>query len=641
MINDITTLDFESAAVGPRPAHYPPRPVGLAIRWPGGVTEYLSWGHPSGNNCIEDEAKRAWLKACQGPVLFQNGAFDIEVAMKWWGVAWPRVWHDTLFLLFLHDTHAASFSLKPSAERILGIKPEEQDAVRDWILANVPGATRTNFGAHISLAPVELVGPYAIGDVVRTFKLFERLYPHIIETQPEAYQREIRLCPHLVVAERRGIRADRPLLRAWHEQLEPAVARCDALIAARLGVTGLNVDSNDELIAALDGAGVMKAWEYTNGLVVPMAGEFVPMANPFVNGDVPRTTDALGKRSVSKGALRRWCSDTELVDTLLYRNVAATMLRTFVDPWLDLSATDGRLHTKWHQVRGQEKNGTRTGRIASSDPNLANVIAAQEDVKPPLGCPFLPPLRSALLPEEGHVWVSADYSQQELRWAAHFEDKAMMRAYVANPKLDLHQYASDMIKERTGLAVSRKAAKVIAFASIYGAGVGLVAEQLGVSEEEAFGIREAYFTTLPGLRLLTDRVKERSRVFGYIRSGGGRVIKVEPPKMVKGRMRSFEYKMLNHLVQGTSADQTKQAIIDFGMMASTGMLTTTVYDEINISVPREDLMPVTNALASCMVNALACDVPHMVDIEVGKSWGSLVEVPPGSTVKHILEKVDA
>jgi DNA polymerase I-like protein with 3'-5' exonuclease and polymerase domains len=66
-----------------------------------------------------------------------------------------------------------------------------------------------------------------------------------------------------------------------------------------------------------------------------------------------------------------------------------------------------------------------------------------------------------------------------------------------------------------------------------------------------------------------------------------------------------------------------------------------VYDEINISVPRDDLGPVTNALSDSMIGALPCDVPHLVDVEVGKSWGSLVDVAPGSTVKHILEKVDA
>jgi len=636
---NITTLDFETRPIGPRPLDYPPRPVGLAIRWPGGITEYLAWGHPDGNNATEEEAKRAWVKACEGQVLFHNAAFDIEVATKWWGMPWPRRWDDTLFMLFLSDPYAPNFSLKPSAERILGAdwKPEEQDAVRDWILANVGSATKKNFGAYISLAPVSLVGPYAIGDVERTFALYQHLHPTIMEHQPEPYQRELRLCPHLVVAEKRGVRVDQRLLEQWHDELSPAVERCDSLIASRLGVDSLNVDANEELITALDRAGVMAAWEYTDGTVVG-GTEKEPTPNPF--GDPDLAPQNPGQRSVSKGALRRWCRDTELVDLLEYRNVAATMQRTFIEPWMLLSQADGRLHTKWHQVRGQELNGTRTGRIASSDPNLANVVNTQ-GVKPPLGCPFLPSLRAALLPEEGHVWVSLDYSQQELRWAAHYEDGQMMQAYIDNPKLDLHQHASDLILRYLGLAVTRKQTKTVAFATIYGAGVPGLAKQLDCAEQEAYGVREAYYTAVPGLKTLANRVKEKARIQGFVRSAGGRVIKTEPPKIVKGRYRINDYKLLNHLIQGTAAEQTKQAIVDFSMMATSGMLTTTVYDEINISVPRDELMKVTNALASCMINALPCDVQHLVDVEVGKSWGSLVDVPPGSTVKHILEKVDA
>jgi DNA polymerase-1 len=191
------------------------------------------------------------------------------------------------------------------------------------------------------------------------------------------------------------------------------------------------------------------------------------------------------------------------------------------------------------------------------------------------------------------------------------------------------------------MSIPRKATKTVAFATIYGAGVPELARQLGCSEEEAYGVREAYFSVVPGLLALANRVKEKARTYGFVRSGGGRVIKVEPPKLVKGRMRSFDYKLLNHLIQGTSADQTKEAIIDFSLKSTSGLLTTTVYDEINLSVPRDDLGPVTNALSDSMIGALPCDVPHLVDVEVGKSWGSLVDVPPGSTVKHILEKVDA
>jgi DNA polymerase-1 len=637
-MHDLTTLDFETAGIGPRPLQYPPKPVGLAIRWPDSKTEYLAFGHPSGNNSTFEEARRAWLLATRGPVLFQNGAFDIEVAMTHFDVPWPAKWHDTLFLLFLNDTHAKTYSLKPSAERLLGDPPTEQDNVRDWILANVPGATRKNFGAYISLAPVSLVLPYAIGDVERTFRLFQLLYERTLTTMPEAYLRELALCPHLIAAERRGIRMDRRLLTAWHDELLPAVARCDDLIRARLDAPNLSVDSDEELAAALDRAEVMRAWEYTDGTTEAGSSGEPVMVNPF-STDAPSVAPVrYRRRSVAKGALKRNCLDEELVRTLLYRNTAATMLRTFVGPWLERSAHDGRLHTKWHQVRGQDSYGTKTGRIASSDPNLTNVIGAK-DITPPLGCPFLPALRSAFLPEEGHVWVSVDYSQQELRWAAHFEDGDMMRAYQQNPRLDLHDHAKKLILERTGLDLDRKKVKTVAFATIYGAGLKQLAAQMGTTETEAYAVREAYFTVLPGLRILSEGVRDRARYQGYVRSGGGRIIKVEPPRLIDGQKRTFDYKMLNHLIQGTSAEQTKQAIINYCNVGGPGPFLSQVYDEINVSAPVESLGPVANLLAKCMIESLPIDVPITVDVEVGNNWGNLLLVEPGSSVNNVLKEL--
>lgn len=640
-LEELTTLDFETDAIGPRPSRYPPKPVGLAIRWPDGNREYLAWGHPTGNNSTYDAARRAWLLACRGPVLFQNGAFDIEVAMEHFGVPWPAQWHDTLFLLFLNDTHAKTYSLKPSAERLLGEPPTEQDAVRDWILANVPVATRKNFGAFISLAPPELVGPYAIGDVDRTFRLFKLLYPSTYSLMNGPYERELRLCPHLIAAERRGIRVDRRALQHWYNEIEPAITRCDDLIRARLDAPGLEVDSDASLADALDAAGVMLAWEYTDGTVVRngTSGSTDELVNPFASDAV--SVDPVrpaGRRSVAKGALKRHCTDADLVSTLLYRNTAATMLRTFVEPWLDKSTADGRLHTKWHQVRGQDANGTKTGRIASSDPNLTNVINAK-DMLPPLGCPFLPALRTAFLPEEGHVWLSADYSQQELRWAAHFEDEDMMRAYKSNPRLDLHDHAKQLIKERLGLDLDRKRVKTVAFATIYGAGLRQLAEQMGTNETEAYAVREAYFAVLPGLRVLSEKVKDRARNMGYVRSGGGRIIKVEPARQIDGRLRTFDYKMLNHLIQGTSAEQTKQAIIDYCSLGGPGPFLSQVYDEINVSAPADRLGEVGNALAHAMYHALPIDVPMVMDIEVGLNWGALTAVPDNSSVADILKGI--
>jgi DNA polymerase I-like protein with 3'-5' exonuclease and polymerase domains len=619
MLTDAVVVDFETAPITDNTSWHPPKPVGVAIRWADGKAEYLAWGHPGAdNNCTYDEARRALVMAWRSPIIFHHGKFDIAVAIEHFNLPWPVRWHDTMFMLFLHNPDAINFQLKDASQRYLSLPPVQQDAVHDWIMANVPGATKKNAGAHIAKAPVSLVGPYAIGDVERTYALATLLWPHVVLAMPEAYQRELRLTPHLYAAERRGIRVNRPLLYAWAEELTAAVDRCDELLRARLNTPGLNLDSNDDLVVALDVAGVMTHWENAKGEVIGAGSE--PEVNPFVGSDLVAVSPQ--RRSTSKGALQRGCKDKELVAELSYRNAAATMLRTFIRPWYDLSATDGRLHTTWHQTRGQEKNGTRTGRIASSDPNLANVPTPNED-KPPFGLPFLPSLRSALLPEEGEVWVSADYSQQELRIAAHFEDDAMQSAYQANPSIDLHSMVMNLIMERTGIKVDRHTAKTVAFLKLYGGGVGKLASTLGCPEYEAYAIIKAYEKALPGLLAMINAVRDKARMQGWVRSIGGRRIPLEPSKLVGGVYRTFDYKMGNKLIQGSAADQCKESIAQYCEAGGSATFLCQCYDEINISVPPGDVPYAVEKLRTTMINAIPIDVPMLCDVEVGPSWGEL------------------
>jgi len=613
-LNAITTCDFETEAILKRP-HYPPKPVGVAIRWPHGKSEYLAWGHPDGNNVSKEEAHRALHMAWKGPVLFHNAAFDIEVAAAHFGMPWPLDYHDTLFQLFLQNPHAASLSLKPSAQRILGEAPSEQDALRDWIVGNVHGATKKNFGAHISLAPVDIVRPYAIGDVERTFALHQCL-DYIRQLMPVPYNRERKLLPHLNAAERRGIRVDRSLLDRWARDYAAVLTACDAWIGGALAAPGLNVDSNDDLAAVMERRGLLRP--------APGNGTSVAPFNPFSNGDEDdnnAVAPAPAKRSMSKPALQRDCTDPALLSMLLYRNALATYLRTFILPWLEWSAADGRIHPSWHQVRNPEGYGARTGRVASSDPNLTNVPTRDRAPPvPPAGLPALPELRCALLPEDGHVWVSADYKQQELRIAAHYEDGQMQRAYRRTPDLNLHKLASELIKQYAGIEVEHSKTKTIAFSSIYGAGLPKLAEQLGVTTDEASALREAYFTALPGLRVLSEEVKQQARRVGYVKGIGGRYITVPPPKIVKGRLRTYDYLMLNHLVQGSAAEQTKQAIVDYCAQYSS-TFRAQCYDEINLSVPCGQEKHHIDVLTDCMINAIPLDVPMLVDVETGRSHG--------------------
>lgn len=595
LIAKTTTVDFETARILPRP-QYPPEPVGVAIRWPDGVCEYLRWGHPTGNNCDYAEAQRAISAAWRGPVLFHNGKFDLEVAWRWFHTPWPRRWDDTLFLLFLHEAHAKTFALKPACERLLGEPPTEQDALHDWIVKHIRASTRKNAGAFIASAPGDLVEPYAIGDVRRTHRLFEFLAPDILQAQEVAYDRERRLMPHLVNAEARGIRVDQVWLLDWGAALAVALGLADRQIFKRIGST-FNVNAGDELADALEKAGLVKEWELT----------------------------PTGKRSTAKDALLRCCIDIELTKLLAYRGIADTMLNTFVAPWLNSAKADGRLHTNWSQVRGVDGNGTRTGRIASDHPNLANVPNASA-VAVPTGFPTLPVLRSALLPEEGCEWVAADYNSQELRIAAHYEDGPMLRAYQENPSIDQHVRAAELVTQYLNVPMVteaekklwRRRAKTTGFLILYGGGAKKLAQQLNCSLDEATRIREAYYIANPGLRGVIKAVSERARAYGFVRSLDGRLIRPEPPDE---QGNDFSYKMFNKLVQGSAAGQTKEAIIQFCEAGTDATLAVQLYDEIGISAPVGS--DAGRVLEMTMINAMPCDTPMLVDVERGASWGEL------------------
>lgn len=577
----MVTLDFETEAIEGNPIVNPPKPVGLAIRWHEGNAEYIT-----NLEIVENLLKELWDSDRE--LLFHNAPFDLAVARAHFGLPWPdwhRV-HDTMPLLFIDDPYAASLSLKPSAERLLGEFPDEQNALHAWILANVPGATAKNAGAHISKAPVALVAPYAIGDVERTFKLYALLRPRV-PTQP--YDVERRLAPILSESSIRGVRVDRDAL---HFDTQIAVAAQDlisSVLRQRLG--DINFNSPKQLGEKLESLG-------------------------FV---LPRTEK--GNISTARDALELAVTDKSLLDLLAYHSTLETLVGTFMLPWLELSERTGRLHPEWNSVRG-DKNGTRTGRLSCNNPNLQNIPNILARTVPD-GLSALPHMRDYLLPEEGCVWAKRDYSSQEVRILAHFEEGALADAYRANPSLDPHSLAQEMIKKVTGVEYPRKDVKITAFSVIYGAGASSLAEQLKRSRKEAQEIKSAYLAAFPGVLELQRSVTSRLKMGGKVKTLGGRLYGSDHPIMKCGRVMTFEYKGLNALIQGSAADQTKQSVIDWHENSRDGVsLLATVHDEINVSIPKEYLEDEMAHLKHHM-NADRLDVPMLSEGFVGPSWGQV------------------
>ena len=572
------TIDIESHAIEfGKPLL--PEPVSCALLSPEGEATFYAWGHPSGNTCTKEEFGEVLKSVWGGELLGHNSCtFDIPILQHYFGLPPrdPLLNHNTLYLAYLHSPHARSLSLKDLANDWCGMPPDEQQDLYDWIMANTDCRSRKKAGAYIAQAPAELVAPYCIGDVVRTKRLFEYLHPSVAESMGAAYARELRLAPILANIQSRGVRVA-PSLHNDTQLARQHLNELDHAVREALRAPDLAVDSNDSVVAALKERG------YTEFLLTPT-----------------------GKPSTSGDSLDKALSaDPELRQLLERRATYATMVGTFMEPWSEMAQqNEGRIHASYNQVRNPAGYGTRTGRLSSSHPNLQNVPGFKGEE--------YPNMRSYLLPEEGHVWVTGDFKSQEPRIAAHFEDGAMRQAYIHDPDMDIYMF----IVKQVGGSITRKQAKVIFLGLLYGMGAALLAEQLGITPEEALTLRNLIKAALPDIIQLDYDCKRRFQLKLPIKTLGGRYYHCELP----ANGRSFEYKALNVLVQGSASDQTKEAIIyiNDGLIEGERILGT-VHDEISVSCTPARVEDVMNLMREA-ANVLPIDVPMMMSFGFGDNW---------------------
>lgn len=584
------TVDFETEAIEPYP-NYPPKPVGVSIWLPDlPEPEYIAWGHPSGNNRTFEYAKNALACIWDQPLLFHNGRFDTEVARVHFGLP-IREFDDTLFLNYLYDPNAETLSLKPSSERILGIAPDEKNTLDRWLLDH-----GYKPGRDICKAPADIVGPYANGDTFRTRRLYEYLLPIITERgMLEAYKREQKLAIILNDNERDGIRVDIPALSSDLESAEATMF----LVNKRLGemIGSCNYDSSVELANMLVKSGRCK------------------------ESDFLRTPT--GKLATNKKSMDGAVKDPELRGLLGYRSNLKTLLTTFMRPWMELS-TKGRLHPSFNQVRG-DIYGTRTGRLSSSNPNFQN-IPTEFKGDPPAGLPALPFMRRYILPDEGHVLVSSDFNGQEMRIAAHFAEGRAAEIYRNDPRADFHAAVAEIIEADAGLVLDRKMVKITGFSLIYGSGINSLSELLGVDKGTAANIRKHYFQALPGFQQLMEDVSARGRAGLPVKTWGGRLLHAEKAKLVNGQSWTFEYKLLNYLIQGSAADQTKEAINSVGYWSKYCRFLATVHDENVYSIDPAELESEIEVIKSSMEDQKGWDVPFKAEVKVGPNWWDIEKV---------------
>lgn len=582
------TLDVESFEIEDGSPCLP-EPVGCSIRFPDGHSNYYAWGHPTGNNCTKEDFGVLLRSIWNERWLTQNGCnFDVPVLAHHFGLPErdPLLTEDTLFASYLHNPYARSLSLKPLCEDWLGMPPDEQQELYDWIMAYTDCRSRKSAGAWIAHTPADLCGKYAVGDTDRTFALWEHVSPLVFPSMLEPYQREQRLAPVLVDIRDRGVRCDLQRLKEDYATAMLKRDELDRMIRVKLWAPDLNPGSNEELGAALLARGC-------RGFLLTPKGK-VSMAKPSLEAAL--------------------ASEPELQVMLSSRSTYDTLIGTFMGPWIKYAEkNNGRIHASYSQVRDPDDYGTRTGRLSSSRPNFQNV--PNNLGMDFFGDPF-PEMRSYLLPEEGQVWVCGDFKNQEPRLTAHFEDGRLLEAFNADHMLDPYIFVRDVCglpKDKGG----RKHAKAIFLGLVYAMGIQKLADDLGLTYEQAASLKRTVLGAIPDVADLISDCRKRFKIGLPIRTLGGRLYYCEPPS----NGRSYEYKSINTLVQGSAADQTKEALIYAHprLRAIGGRLLGTVHDEYSASVFEKDVDRTMDMMQKS-ANALQCDVPMVMDICVGKNW---------------------
>jgi DNA polymerase-1 len=291
---------------------------------------------------------------------------------------------------------------------------------------------------------------------------------------------------------------------------------------------------------------------------------------------------------------------------------------TYVDalPALVWPAT-GRVHTTFNQAVAA------TGRLSSSDPNLQNI---------PIRTPLGREIRAAFVAEPGHVLISADYSQIELRVLAHLSgDAALTEAFRSG--IDIHDRTSERVFGGAASGLDkhelRRRAKIINYALLYGKTAFTLAKDIGVPQQAAQEFIDAYFAGFPGVRAYIDRTLADARTSGVVRTMSGRRRLVPELTSKNGQVRmAAEREAVNMPIQGTAADVLKKAMIDVHAAlarrnagrARPARMILTVHDELLFEAPEGEAGAVAELVRDLMERAFPLDVPLTVDVGIGKNW---------------------
>jgi DNA polymerase-1 len=579
------SVDTETTSTDPVRADL----IGISIAIDAGEAYYLPIAHRRGQGDLMEEAPKN-LPELLGPELRplvemledpgvakvgQNLKYDLLVFRRA-GIQLRGIEFDTMIASYLLDPGSREHGLDALAMKHLDHRTISYSEVAGKGKNQIPFAE----------IPLEKCRDYACEDADIALQLASLFEPELKRLHLERLFRTIEMPLIDVLAEMEwtGIRIDEPFFAELQQRLEKELRRLELEIYDAAGTT-FNINSNPQLREIL-----------------------------FTRLELPVLKKTKTGPSTDASVLEELAAQGHHLPILLLEYRQLEKLRsTYVEALpVMVNPETGRLHTSFNQTIAA------TGRLSSTDPNLQNIpIRTQEGAE----------IRRGFVPAEGFVFVSADYSQIELRILAHYsEDPAFVDAFRND--VDIHRQTAGIIFGVPPEEVTKEMrgrAKTVNFAVIYGIGPFSLAQRLGITNAEAKEFIDRYFERFPGVRRYLDEQIEIARERGYVETLTGRRRYIPEITSKNFNIRSFgERAATNAPIQGTAADLIKIAMIDIDRELKTtdsgARMLLQVHDELLFETPRAEADATLAMLREKMEGAAELRVPLRVETGTGENW---------------------
>jgi DNA polymerase-1 len=581
----LISLDTETTSTDPMRAAL----VGISLAIEEGSAFYIPVGHLGGEpqltiETIDDAIGHA-LRDTKIPKIGHNLKYDCLVLHNH-GVEVAPLVFDTMIAAWVLEPDSRRLGLKKMADDELGISMTE---IEELIGSGSKQMT-------MDMVAINDVAPYAGADAEIPIRLRKILHERLVKNDllKVLEKIEMPLIPVLMEMEFHGITIDKKFFKDFSNELSSRMLEIQKKVYRHVGYE-FNLNSTQQLSKALF--------------------ETLKLTPP----NSSNKTKA-GSYSTAADVLELMKDKHEVVNLLQEYREISKLVSTYLDALpRQINPKTGRVHTSFNQT------GSVTGRLASSDPNLQNIPTRTE-----LGHK----VREGFIAEPGKVLLSVDYSQIELRIAAHMsDDKNMLAAFRAGQ--DIHATTAAAIFKVPLDKVTkeqRRHAKAINFGLLYGMGAHGLTQSTGLTRAEAENFIKAYFEEFPGVKRYLDNIRKVAAEQGYVETMLGRKryfpeLTHSTTPQLKARA---EREAINAPIQGTAADILKVAMIHLpealkkaGLKAN---ILLQVHDELLIECPDNELHKTVKVTQEIMEGAYHLSIPLETDAAYGKNWGDLQDV---------------